>query len=314
VNVNSCSGNNTSFSVTVTGTTPAYQWQVNTGSGFVNVTNVAPYAGATTSTLTITGLTAGMNGYQYRCVLSNTCTPAFNSNTASLTVGTNASISGQPTDVTVCTGVNTSLTVVATAALSYQWQVNSGSGFVNVTNVAPYAGATAATLTITAPAASLSGNQYRCVIGSCSGALNSNAATLTISVPVSISAQPASVTICDGGNVSFAPGITGTASAYQWQISTDGGSTYSNISGATSSTYSITNVPGHERIPVSSRDHGCLWPCYIQRSHCNGEPLSCFQYSQHEPCRSLRIRSALHPAGECGRRCVDGYRRSKRQL
>lgn len=57
----------TSLVSSLTGT--AYQWQVNTGSGFTNVTNNANYAGATTGTLQITNAPSAWNGYQYRCVV-----------------------------------------------------------------------------------------------------------------------------------------------------------------------------------------------------------------------------------------------------
>ena len=66
--------------------------------------------------------------------------------------------------------------------------------------------------------------------------------TITPTAPPAISAQPTDVTICAGSNANFTvssstPGIT-----YQWQISTNGGATYTDISGAVSSTYSITGV------------------------------------------------------------------------
>jgi hypothetical protein len=79
-------GLNTSFSVTATGTGLTYQWQVNTGSGWNDVSNGGVYSGATTNTLTITGVTSGMNGYQYRCIVSGTCSPPATSNGAILTV------------------------------------------------------------------------------------------------------------------------------------------------------------------------------------------------------------------------------------
>ncbi len=53
----------------VTGAT--YQWQQNAGTGFLNLSNTAPYSGVTTPTLTITGVTASMNNYLYRCLVSN---------------------------------------------------------------------------------------------------------------------------------------------------------------------------------------------------------------------------------------------------
>jgi hypothetical protein len=67
---NVCPTSNASFTIAGTDITN-YQWQVNTGSGFVNISNGGVYSNATTATLNITGVTLAMNNYQYRCVLSN---------------------------------------------------------------------------------------------------------------------------------------------------------------------------------------------------------------------------------------------------
>jgi uncharacterized repeat protein (TIGR01451 family) len=58
----------------------------------------------------------------------------------------------------------------------------------------------------------------------------------------SISSQPAPVSICANGNATFSVSASGTAITYQWQVSTDGGTTYNNISGETGSTLNLTNV------------------------------------------------------------------------
>ncbi|ACL20462.1 cell wall/surface repeat protein [Desulfitobacterium hafniense DCB-2] len=79
-------GQTATFSVTATGVGLSYRWQVNTGSGVSNISNGGVYSGAGTSTLTITGATAGMNGYQYRAVVEGTYLPAATSNWATLTV------------------------------------------------------------------------------------------------------------------------------------------------------------------------------------------------------------------------------------
>lgn len=239
-NVNTCVGNNATFTVTTSGSPIVYQWQVNTGSGFNNVPNAAPYSGVNTATLTVSSVTAGMNGYIYRCVVSNGCTAAANSASATLNVGSNASVTTHPVSSTICEAANTSFTVVAAGATSYQWQVNTGSGFVNVPAAAPYSGVTTATLTITNATAALTGYQYRCVLGSCGSPVNSNPATLTISVPVSITANPASVSLCHGAAHTLTVATTGTVSSYQWQLSTDGGATYTNISGATAASFTLT--------------------------------------------------------------------------
>jgi len=239
-NVSTCVGSNTSFTIAASGAPLTFQWQVNTGSGFVNIPAGAPYGGTTSAMLTITGVTAGMNGYLYRCVVSNGCTAGINSASASISVGSNATVNTNPVNSTICESASTSFTVAATGATSYQWQVNTGSGFVDLTNTLPYSGVTTATLTITNASAALTGYQYRCVLGSCGTPVNSNAAILTISVPVSITVQPASVTLCQGAAHTLSVTTTGTVSSYQWQLSTNGGVTYTNISGANAASFALT--------------------------------------------------------------------------
>lgn len=81
-------GANTSF--TIGSITPAlsytYQWQVNTGSGWTDLTNTAPYSNVTTTTLNITSATLAMNGYQYRCNVTYSGCTAVSSNAATLSV------------------------------------------------------------------------------------------------------------------------------------------------------------------------------------------------------------------------------------
>src|SRR5205823_3387364 len=100
-------------------------------------------------------------------------------------------ITTQPSNQTVTAGANATFTVAASGAPAptYQWQVstNGGSTFTNVSNAAPYSGATTATLTITGTSASLTGNQYRAVATNSVGTATSAAATLTVSGPVAAS-------------------------------------------------------------------------------------------------------------------------------
>nr|WP_321227420.1 GEVED domain-containing protein [uncultured Psychroserpens sp.] len=88
--------NTATFTVTATGSpTPTYQWQVDTGSGFNNVTGGT---GATTNSYTTGATAAGMHNNQYRCVVTNTC-GSVNSNSATLTLTNNS-----PNNVTAATG------------------------------------------------------------------------------------------------------------------------------------------------------------------------------------------------------------------
>src|SRR5699024_9392523 len=56
-----------------------------------------------------------------------------------------------------------------------------------------------------------------------------------------ISQQPASTTVCAASPASFTTVATATGGVtYQWQVSTNGGGSWSDIPGATASTYTFT--------------------------------------------------------------------------
>jgi len=62
------------FTVAITGNlAPTIAWQVSSDAGttWTTITNAAPYSGATTSTLTVTGVTRPLSGNRYRAVASN---------------------------------------------------------------------------------------------------------------------------------------------------------------------------------------------------------------------------------------------------
>ncbi len=65
-------GGTVNFSISTSITSPVYQWQQSSGSGYMNLTNIAPFSGVYTPTLTITGLTSTILGCSYRCIVSNT--------------------------------------------------------------------------------------------------------------------------------------------------------------------------------------------------------------------------------------------------
>lgn len=67
---------NVTFNVVATGSSLSYQWEESQDSGntWSNVSNGGLFSGTTTNSLSITGITSGMNGYQYRCEVSGNCT------------------------------------------------------------------------------------------------------------------------------------------------------------------------------------------------------------------------------------------------
>jgi hypothetical protein len=59
------------FSCQSTDNSALYQWQVNSGTSWVNLTNNGNYSGANSDSLVLTGLTFGMNNTRYRCLVTS---------------------------------------------------------------------------------------------------------------------------------------------------------------------------------------------------------------------------------------------------
>jgi hypothetical protein len=257
VNTTICAGSSTSFTVAASGTSPTYQWQesINGGSSWNNISNGGVYSGATIATLTLSGVTAGMSANQYRVIVSGTaaCANTVNSNAAILTVQTAPVVTGTPSNSTVYTGGVAVFSVTASGtSLSYQWQLSTGGCngvWANVPFAPPYSGVNTGTLTITPTSTAMSGYAYRCVInGTCAPAATSGCAILTVNIPVTVISQPSASVTCSGSNTSFSVVAGGTAPTYQWQVSTNGGAAWNNItnggiySGALTATLNLTGL------------------------------------------------------------------------
>ena len=180
-NATACTNGSATFTVTATGTTLAYKWQINNSGTWADLSASSPYSNVTTATLSITNPAASLNSKQYRCLVSGACTPTVTSNTVTLTVNSAVSITTQPVNATACGGGNASFTVTAAGSgLTYAWETYNGTTWSNVTNTAPHSGVTTATLTLTAPSSTYNGKQYRCkVTGTCTPSVTSDAVTLS---------------------------------------------------------------------------------------------------------------------------------------
>ncbi|MDX2302653.1 MAG: PKD domain-containing protein [Microscillaceae bacterium] len=76
------------------------------------------------------------------------------------------SFTGQPSDITLCENQNGTISVNASAAFTYQWQLDDGggSGFTNISDGAFYSGTNTNTLNLTGVNISLDFAKYRCLI------------------------------------------------------------------------------------------------------------------------------------------------------
>jgi hypothetical protein len=159
--------------------------------------------------------------------------------TFELAVDTVPVITLSPLDKSAFAGSPVTLSANATGVPNpkVQWQVKApGGSFVNVT------GATSKSFTFV-PTTADNGNQYQAIFSNAVGSDTSSPATLTVTPGLVILSSPKSQTVALGQTATFIAGATGsTKTSVQWQISTDGGVTYANITGATKPTLSVKKI------------------------------------------------------------------------
>jgi len=267
-----CLGATATFSVVTSATPLSYRWQLSTdgGTSWSAVLNGSTYSGATSSTLSITGTTASFNGYKYRCTATDG-TGAYTSSLATLTVGPIGQLTNS--SYAICSEGSTNMTSAdIKTGYSYQWQVSADNGvsWNNVSDGGDYSGSASAILNISGDPV-IDGHLYRTIVtdgASHCSVTSSGVDTLhVVTKPGVVQPTPTSLSVCSGasGTVSVADS---TGVSYQWQISTDNGSTYSNISdnslyhGASSYSLSINSPtsPASYQVIRSVAGYGITCP------------------------------------------------------
>ncbi|PZF73652.1 T9SS type A sorting domain-containing protein [Taibaiella soli] len=246
VTANVCGSATSSFSVTATNAA-SYQWQEFINS-WTNITNNTVFTGATTNALAIAN-TSGLDGHAYRCVVTG-ATNQVNSDSVLLHVAVPIAIAQQPTDAIVCAGNDTAFHVTATGSVQgYQWQVNSGTGYTNITTQFPYSGGATNSLSLSAPAISNLGNLYRCIVtGACGNPDTTQPVKLMIhNNPVAHVTPTTVAAFCAGDSAVLKVDTAGIAS-YQWLQGT------SPLPGANGKSYKATTT-GLYTVTVTDTNH-----------------------------------------------------------
>ncbi len=221
-------GGTATFSLIASGNNLSYQWVRSTDTG----TTFSEISGATTNEYNLTVSNSAQNGWQFKCYVSNGC-DLKSSNPATLSfpcpTQTLSNITG-PASPCVDNYYTYFVSPNPNIA-SWTWTTPAGWSVTNLENmifVKP--AANAGTISVTG-------------IDPC----GASTATQTFSVApvvVSIQTQPISQTVNEGTAVQFSTAVSngGGATTYVWQESSDGGATYSNVSGANTATYSIPSA------------------------------------------------------------------------
>jgi hypothetical protein len=165
-----CPGTSASFSTTGSGAgSLTYSW----------TSNGVAVAGATTSSFTVSPVTASAGG-TYCVIVTGGCNSV--TNCATLTVVAPPSISSQPGACITSVGNGTRFSVVATDAnttvypLTYQWQTNG----VDIADGPNVTGSTTASITFSNVTLAANGLQFRVKVTDCAGTTTSSSVLLTV--------------------------------------------------------------------------------------------------------------------------------------
>lgn len=213
-----CANGNAVFSA-ITSNMSGYQWQVNTGSGFNNLQNTAPYSGVSTSTLTITSAAVTANGYQYRLITTGTCGSTIISDTVTLNVS--GLSSNAIVDNVSCNGGSDGSITISPSGGIFPYTFNWGDG----SNAEKITGLNAGTYKVTITDANLC----------------SLTESFTITQPDALIASTTQSDVsCNGGsNGSATVNVTGGTGTYTY-LWTPSGGTASEASGLTAGIYTVT--------------------------------------------------------------------------
>ena len=233
-------GQTATFTAAASGNpTPTVQWQMSTDGG----KTFSDIPGATIATYSFT-TTAAENGNEYQAVFTNTAGKATTT-AATLTVDYAPAVTSNPTSLTVNAGQTATFMASASdgnpTPTTVQWQVSTDGG----KSFSDIAGATGTTLSFTATAAQ-NGTEYQAVFSNAAGlSATTTAATLTVDFAPTVTSSPTNQTVNAGQTATFMASASDgnpTPTTVQWQVSTDGGSMFSDIAGATSTKLTLTNT------------------------------------------------------------------------
>jgi alpha-tubulin suppressor-like RCC1 family protein len=227
-------GQNATFEAAASGLpVPTVQWELSTNNGGT----WRSISQATSDQLTVTDATTSLSGHEYRAIFTNALGKA-DTEAATLTVQKAPAVTKTPSSVTVTAGEPADFEASASGfpTPSVQWELSTDAG----SNWSPIPGATSEQLTIAETQASEDGYLYRAVFTNAAGTATSAAASLTVhSLPV-ITEQPSSTTIQAGEAATFEATASGVPEpTVQWELSTNAGSSWSAIAGATSDRLTI---------------------------------------------------------------------------
>jgi hypothetical protein len=216
-NAVSVAGYSTYFSASATTLWPVtYQWQYQTNSStdWINVTNTSTNTEISLSILTVNPVLLNMNGYLFHCI----ATDAFGSVTSSPAIlnvtATPFVFSVQPVNVIATLGSNAAFyaTAASSPPIGYQWQYQpvGSSNWVNVSDNGTNSGSQTTMVTIGQINLGLNGELLRCIATNAYSSVTSAPAILYVNFAPAISISTLAGQV---GIAGHADGLTNTFSS-----------------------------------------------------------------------------------------------------
>jgi alpha-tubulin suppressor-like RCC1 family protein len=236
-------GHNATFEATASGfPAPTVQWEVSTDGGktWGNVRR------ASSDVLTVASVKTSEDGDEYRAVFKNAAAlEGVATEAATLTVHNHPVVTKQPLSVTVEEGQGAHFEASASGfpAPSVEWELSTDEG----ASFTPIEGATADLLAIAGAKTSENGDEYRAVFENAAGIATTAVVTLTVHNRPVLTSQPENVTVEVGASASFEASASGFPTpTVQWEVSSNGGTTFTPVAGGSSDQLTIAEATAAE--------------------------------------------------------------------
>ena len=232
-NVSVKAGKTAAFSVKAQGSGLKYQWYYKKSG----TSSWCTWDGYTTASI-VAQSNATWNGMQVYCKITDSTGGKMNSNAARVTIIPELKITSQPASISVKVGRNARFTVKAEgSALKYQWYYKK----TGTSSWCTWDGHTTASI-VAQSNATWNGMQVYCKITDGTGdKIESKTAKVTIVPELTITGQPANVSVKAGRNVSFSVKASGSGLKYQWYYKKSGASSWSVWNGHTTASFTAVS-------------------------------------------------------------------------
>ncbi len=178
-----------------------------------------------------TGVPGGLTHMRVMCAYTSGTIPAGNACASyygtwgefedyKVTICEPPSITNQPQNFFACENGTGQVSITASGADAYTWQINNGAGWNTITANSTFTNVNTNTLKLQNTPPTLNGSMFRCIVGACGNASKDTSQEVQMDVYANteIEAQTFTDTSCIGLNTKFYVKSKGVITGYRWQI------------------------------------------------------------------------------------------------